>query len=90
MSWEDGTTQSAGNFVQLFQGATRIEREWHCFCCRREGLNKSNAEEFRDLSLSLPAPTTTRIEAVTLRHCLDAFVSEEKLSGDNALTCEHW
>ncbi|BGP47871.1 ubiquitin-specific protease doa4 [Rhodotorula kratochvilovae] len=78
--WEKYRARNDSVIIDFFQGQMRNRME--CMHCQQTSTTFS---PLQTLSLSIPTPRTPR-SVVTLSECIDEFLREEILQGENAWT----
>ncbi|GAA5997886.1 ubiquitin carboxyl-terminal hydrolase [Rhodotorula paludigena] len=81
LDWARYRERNDSVIVDFFQGQLRNRME--CLQCQQTSTTFS---PLQTLSLSLPAPTA-RQKTVSLAHCIQEFLQEEIMHGDNAWNC---
>ncbi|BGP39766.1 ubiquitin-specific protease doa4 [Rhodotorula kratochvilovae] len=79
--WEKYRARNDSVIIDFFQGQMRNRME--CMHCQQTSTTFS---PLQTLSLSIPTPRTPR-SVVTLSECIDEFLREEILQGENAWNC---
>ncbi|GAA5909250.1 hypothetical protein JCM8208_005624 [Rhodotorula glutinis] len=79
--WEQYRVRNDSIVIDLFQGFMRNRME--CMHCQTTSTTFS---PLQTLSLSIPEPRSPR-RAVSLSQCIDSFLAEEILHGENAWHC---
>ncbi|KAI7857985.1 hypothetical protein BDC45DRAFT_499808 [Circinella umbellata] len=80
IAWNKYLERNESIIVSLFQGQYRSRLT--CLTCKKTSTTYNTF-----MSLSLPIPAKGSVSTVTLYQCLDAFVKEEVLEGDDAWNC---
>ncbi|CAG8473776.1 11279_t:CDS:2 [Funneliformis mosseae] len=80
IEWEKYLRRNSSVVVSLFQGQFR--NTLRCLTC-----NKTSTTYNAFMYLSLPIPQNYNGERITLHQCLNAFIKEEILDGDDAWNC---
>lgn len=82
--WKAYRAAEDSRIVDLFAGQLRST-----LTCSSCGYSSTTFEPFWDLSLTIPMQDGRGSQTVvSLRHCLEAFVDEEKLAGDERPVCD--
>ncbi|KAI9260589.1 hypothetical protein BDA99DRAFT_551933 [Phascolomyces articulosus] len=82
IAWNKYLERNESIIVSLFQGQYRSRLT--CLTCKKTSTTYNTF-----MSLSLPIPAKGPVSTVNLYQCLDAFVKEEVLEGEDAWNCPH-